>query len=133
MKPIKQLIQIAEDWVNSDPNTPEGFKKFLVRWYCRQYNTTFKDPTLLSHTIDELAVLYFASEIEKDPEVFKYITDPDYKTKDQLEEESWEEFLKQRMGENYTTEEESIKQVEDYLKKEEEITKTLPDDLSLEL
>lgn len=101
---VKNFIHIANAYVNPDVSTISGIEKFLIGWYCFKFNTTPIDEKLLDMTLEELMVLYQMHRIKDDPQYF------DEQTNDKLK--SYEDWLKEEMGEAYVSEEENIQQIE---------------------
>jgi hypothetical protein len=110
---IKNFVRIANEYMNpNELNSLESITKFLIGWFCVQFNTTFLDPRLQELTTEELLVLYNMYRIKEDP---NYVTEVLSPSKD-----NYEEWLKREMGEDYASEEQNIKQLE---AEEKEFTK----------
>ena len=119
---LKNLAKLAKDTLHPDTSTVEGFKQFLKTWYVLQFNTTFKDPVLLSHSFEELIVLYYVHNLHRDATFVDDIIG------DKLtEDEEYEEFLRKRMGDDYVSEDEMVDNMVQYEEQEREIAAKLPD------
>lgn len=117
---LNNLVRLADSFVNADLTTFEGFRKHLIAWYVFKFKVTFKDPTLLDHTLEELALLYLMHEVKDNPQNYeKILGNP--------EAEDFEDWLKKTMGDDYQTEEEMAEEMLNSQKRIEEIAKTLPD------
>lgn len=117
---LNNLVKLADSFVNADLTSIEGFRKHLIAWYVFKFKTTFKDPTLLDHTLEELVLLYLMHEVKDNPQNYeKILGNP--------EAEDYEEWLRKQMGDDYQTEEEMAKEMLDSQQRIEEIAKTLPD------
>ncbi|NIU87504.1 MAG: hypothetical protein GWN56_09530 [Nitrosopumilaceae archaeon] len=114
---LKNFARIAHAKLNPDISTLEGLKQFLTNWYCFQYGVTEKDDKLLSMTVEELIILYQMHRIKEDPEYYNNIINPSA-------QDSYEEWLKKEMGDEYVTEEENVSQI---LKEQEDYTKKIRD------
>lgn len=117
---IQAIIKKANDYVNAKVEDTAGLKRHLTAWYCFNFNTTFKDPTFLSHTFEELLLLYFMFKLKENPDSYRHITHAE-------EARSYEDFLKNMMGEDYVSEDQMVEQLANYDKKEKEYAATLPD------
>lgn len=124
-KSLKKIIKLANECLNPDTSTVEGLKTYLKTWYVLKFNVPFKDPVLLSHSLEELLVLYYVHAIKDNPSIAEEVLESDV--------QSYEEWLQQQMGEDYVSEEEMVNNMVEYTNKEQEIAKDLPDDLSLDL
>lgn len=120
---LNNIIKLANTYVNADLTNMEGFTKHLVAWYCFKFNVSMKDPVLLSHTKEELALLYFMFQIKETPEKFS-------KVLGDKEVDDYEEWLKKYMGENYVTNEEMVEEMVNYAKLEQELAAKLPDKIT---
>lgn len=110
---VKNFIQIANQYVNPDVSTLGGIQKFLMGWYAFKFNTTLNDDKLLEMTLEELMVLYQMHRIKDDPGYFEEQT---------TKQASYEDWLKEEMGEDYVSEEENVKEIQAH---EEEYTKRI--------
>ena len=117
---LNNLIRLANSYVNADLQTFAGFRKHLTAWYCFKFNTTFKDPTFLDHTFEELVLLYLMHEVKDNPQNYS-------KVLGDKEEEDYESWIKSQMGDDYVSEEEMVDQMVNSTKQEEELAKQLPD------
>ncbi len=113
---VKNFIPIANDYVNPDVSTMAGIEKFLIGWFCFRFNTTPKDDRLQEMTLEELMVLYQMHRIKDDPSYAQEQLSPSA--------ESYEDFLRKEMGEDYVSEEENIRQLQE---EEEAFTKRIRD------
>lgn len=117
---LKRFIAIANSYVNPDISTVEGIQKALIVWFCEKFNTVPWDERLKTATLEDLLVFYYTHKIKEDPSLL-----------DELDEnfKSYEEWLKEEMGEDYVSEEEMVDQAINYEKKELEKVKDmdLPD------
>jgi len=120
---IKNFVRIANAQLNPDLDSFEGMKQYLINWFCFKYSTTENDDKLLDMTFEELMVLYQKHCIHEDPKYFDEIMNPQVR--------SYEDWLKEEMGEDYATEEENIemilKEQEDYTEK---VHKKYPDEIT---
>jgi hypothetical protein len=120
---VKNFIHIANEYVNPDVTTVAGIEKFLIGWYCFKFNTTPNDDKLGEMTLEELMVLYQMHRIKDDPNYFTEQTAADKQT--------YEDWLKEEMGEDYASEEANIQAIEqeekDYTKKVRDRFKELPE------
>lgn len=120
---LKNFVEIANSKLNPDLTTLDGLKQFLVNWYCFQYGVTEKDDKLLEMTLEELLVLYQMHRIKEDPKYYEEVVNP--------EAESYEDWLRKEMGEDYASEEENIKQIIDHDKKlTEKIKQEYPSEIT---
>lgn len=113
---VKNFISIANEYVNPDVTTMTGIQKFLIGWFCFKFNTTENDDRLQDMTLEELMVLYQMHRIKEDPLYAQEQMSPSGN--------SYEDFLKEQMGEDYVSEEEQIRQIEE---EEKEFTKRIRD------
>lgn len=120
MGSLNNLIKLANSYVNADLSTFDGFRKHLTAWYCFKYNTTFKDPTFLDHTFEELVLLYLMHEVRDNPQNYA-------KVLGDKEAEDYEAWIQKQMGADYVSEEEYVAQMVDYAKQEEELLKGFPE------
>lgn len=118
---LKKLVKLAKQKLEPDTSTVAGFKQFLMTWYVLHFNTTFKDPVLLSHTLEELIVLYYVHKLNADPNFADAVLAPENT------EQSYEDWLKERMGDDYIPEDEMVNNMVEYSKKEKELAEKLPD------
>ena len=119
---LKNLIKIAKNRLEPDTTSLEGFKTFLQTWYVIFYRTSYKDPILLSHTLEELTILYYVNKLSADPHFADKILNGSLD-----EDEEYEKWLQERMGDNYVSEEEQVDNMVEYIKKEKELAEKLPD------
>lgn len=101
---VRNFINIANEYVNPDVTTMSGIQNFLIGWFCFKFNTTLNDDRLQEMTLEELMVLYQMHRIKDDP---LYIQEQTAESGS-----SYEDFLKEQMGEDYVSEEENVKQLE---------------------
>lgn len=113
---LKRFIAIADSYVNPDTSTPEGIEKSLILWFCEKFNTVPWDDRLKEATLEDLLVFYYMHEIRKNPSIVEEL-DENYK--------SFEEWLKEEMGEDYVSEEEMTDEMIKYEKEEVEKAKEL--------
>ena len=113
---LKNFIVIANEYVNPDLTTQEGIEKFLVRWYCKKFNVPLWHSDIQAATLEELLVFFYIHRIEEDPSVLDDL-DPSLK--------SYEDWMKEQMGESYLTEEEMTEEMIKLQKEEVEKAKEL--------
>lgn len=113
---VKNFIHIANDYVNPDVTTMGGIEKFLTGWFCFKFNTTPNDDRLQEMTLEELMVLYQMHRIKDDPNYAQEQLSPSGDT--------YEDFLRKEMGEEYVSEEENIRILQE---EEEAFTKRIRD------
>lgn len=111
---VKNFISIANDFVNPDVTTMAGIEKFLIGWFCFKFNTTQNDDRLQEMTLEELMVLYQMHRIKDDPQYAQEQLSPSAST--------YEDFLREQMGEDYVSEEENVRQLQE---EEEAFTKRI--------
>lgn len=111
---VKNFISIANDYVNPDVTTMAGIEKFLIGWFCFKFNTTQNDDRLQEMTLEELMVLYQMHRIKDDPQYAQEQLSPSSST--------YEDFLREQMGEDYVSEEENVRQLQE---EEEAFTKRI--------
>lgn len=121
---LKRIVKLANEALNPDTSTIEGLKQHITNWYCFKYNVTFKDPILLSHTFEELLVLYYMHRIVENPESVEEILNPQMET--------YEDWIRKQMGEDYITEEQMVQDMLEYDRQEKELAETLPDNLNID-
>jgi len=109
MYSLKKLEDIASDQINGKVLTVEDLTKKLTTWFCFTLNTTPNDSRLLDMTLEELIVFYLSHKIKENPE---YVAQSDI--------DEYENWLREEMGENYTSEDDMIKEHEKLEKKEQE-------------
>ena len=112
----KRFLQLAYNQLNPSINSIEGLDQALTNWYCFQYNVSPLDDKLLSMTTEELLVLQQMHQLRENPHLADEITS---------EAQSYEDWLKQEMGEEYITTEQMIESVEELDKEEAEIAAEL--------
>ena len=109
----RKLVQIANDFVNPDLSTTDGVQKYLMGWFCLRFETTLNDERLLRMTLEELIVLYSMHQIKDDPNYVTKVLGP--------QEDEYEKWLRESMGESYVSEDKQIELAEqeekDYQKK----------------
>lgn len=113
---VKNFISIANEYVNPDVSTMAGIQKFLIGWFCFKFNTTENDDRLQAMTLEELMVTYQMHRIKEDPLYAQEQMSPSGS--------SYEDFLKEQMGDEYVSEEEQIRLQE---QEEKEFTKRIRD------
>ena len=123
MYSLKNLEKIADNLVNGEANSLEGIQQKLITWFCFNFNTTPNDDRLLDMTLEELIVFYLMYRIKDDPSYTSH-----------EEQDEYEEWLKEEMGENYNSEEDMMKAHEEEDKKEkqelEKIKSKYPDKIT---
>ena len=127
MKSLKKLIQRANELLNPDLSTKEGIKDYLKTWFVLKFNTTYKDPVLASHTLEELIVLYHVFYLKENPDDAERLINPDQFVS---EEDAYEKWLQEQMGEDYVTEEQMVDDMVEYVKKEKELANQLPEKIT---
>jgi hypothetical protein len=116
---VRKLIEIANKKANPDLNTFDGVEQALVNWYCNKYSVSEVDPVFDRLTLEELMVMYQKERILQDP---IYYQEKIGKVDD------YETWLQKEMGENYITNEEQKKIIEEDSKKlEAQIKEKYPD------
>lgn len=120
---LNNLIKLANNYVNADTKNLDGFRRYLTTWYCFKFNVSFKDPTFLSHTFEELVLLYLMHDLRDNPSNYDKILG-------NKEVDDYEEWVKKQMGDDYLTDEEMVAQMVDYTTKEQELAKKLPDKIT---
>lgn len=115
----ERIKKLAREYLNPDTSTLAGLGKYLTTWYVLKHRVSYKDPILLEHSLEELLLLYYVHHYNENP--------PEEAEQQQAEEDSYEEWLKEQMGDDYESEEDMIASLEEYGKQERLIAETLPD------
>lgn len=100
---FKNFIRIADAKLNPDLNTLEGIEQWLKTWFCFTYNTTENDDRLKNMHLEDLIVLHQTHRLKEDPTLLTH--ELGKKPKD---EEDYEKWLREEMGEEYISEEEMV-------------------------
>ena len=99
---INNIKRIAYNNVIKDVNDKESLFEYLKRWWCRQYNRPYKDPLLGEYSFEDLVLEYYEILFMEDKEeLSKYESELNAES-----EEEYEDWLKNRMGDDYQTNEE---------------------------
>ena len=108
---LKNIIKIADSYVNADTSTIDGISRMMQAWFCLEFNTTLNDERLQSMTLEELMLEYFMRKVHNN---INYIYESGAKEYP-YKEDDYEEWLKEEMGNEYVTDEEMTKLHEDEL------------------
>lgn len=122
---LLNFLRIADAYINSDVSTIDGLERHLKSWFALKFNTTLDDPKLLDMTLEELVVLHEMHRIKADPSIVEETFNPEVK--------SYEEWLRQEMGDSYVSDEEMVEGMLQYdeasVQKRKENDNIKPDDL----
>lgn len=118
---LKNFLRIANNYLNPEVSGLESIKNELMAWFALSYNTTLNDSRLLDMTLEELLVLFYLNKLQKNPNAIEELSEDD---------DSYEAWLQQQMGDSYVSEEQMVQQVVEYEKEELEKAKELPDSIN---
>jgi len=97
-------------------------ERYLRAWWCIRYNRPYRDPLLLSYSLEELIVEYLDVSYRSNPDAFKKAKEQE---KAQKEDDSWAEAMAAKFGEKLMSREEQAKhesEIEEALEKHSEET-----------
>lgn len=115
---VSNFIKIAKEYVEPDTTTLEGIERKLISWYCFTYGTTPNDVRLQEMTLEELLILFQMHRIKNNPA----------EVENELGANTYEDWLKKEMGEDYKDDEQMVAEIEEEEKKyQEKIAKKFPD------
>lgn len=115
---VSNFIKIAKEYVEPDTTTLEGIERKLISWYCFTYGTTPNDQRLQEMTLEELLILFQMHRIKNNPA----------EVEQELGANTYEDWLKKEMGEDYKDDEQMVKALEEEERKyQEKIAKKYPD------
>jgi len=63
--------KIAENVKAGVGGSLDSLEKFLVHWWCNYYHRPYKDPLVMSYTLEELMCEYFDIQLRNNPEKLK--------------------------------------------------------------
>lgn len=114
--PIKPLTfdHLYEKIVSSAERKVQGereLEKFLAAWWCKTYQRPYKDPLLLSYTMEELLCEYLDASYRANPEAFK---NAKVAEKQRAEDDSWAERMAKKLGAEFLPDEQQAKAAEEF-------------------
>lgn len=116
---LSNFLKIANEQINADTTTFEGIERRLIAWFCFTYNTTPNDDRLMNMTLEELLVLFQMHRIKNSPEEVSKELNP---------KDSFEEWLKKEMGDEYVSDAKMVEEMDEEEEKyQEKIRKKFPD------
>jgi len=117
---IKNFTRIANENFSADTTTLEGIETALKSWFCFAFNTTLNDERLLNMTLEELVVTHQMHRIKNNPQEVTEELDS--------EGQDYETWLKESMGEDYVTDDEMVKAMQEEEKEfQEKVRKKYPE------
>lgn len=126
---VKNFTRIAFEKLRGDTSTLDGIEQWLKAWFCLTYNTTENDDRLLDMTVEELLILHQLHRVKNNPTEVE--VELNGKTS---EDDDFEQWLKEEMGETYLTNEEMVEgmkqEEEEYQEKMQKLKKDLPSKIS---
>lgn len=92
---LKRFLALANDYVNPDTSNFEGLEKYLQIWLCEKLNTVPWDNRIQDATLEDMLFFFYVEKVKNDPSVVNELY------LDGTPEESYEDWLKKEMGEDY--------------------------------
>lgn len=101
-----RVLQTAQRKIQTEAD----LERYLTSWWCIRYNRPYKDPLLLSYSLEELIVEYLDVSYRSNPEAFREKKEIEQAKK---EDDDWAEKMAEKFGEKLMSPEDQAKHEED--------------------